>query len=196
MHYPMKRPLTLLAIKIALTLPVTYALVYPFLNPAASGGVFNEIERLGLLGSSILGGGFLVMVFLYCRDLSRALSLVRPSERAASPRSVWLMFLIPYNFVEDFFIVANVANSLQQEAQHNAALHSFKGFGKRSGMGWCAAQIVSLLPNELGSLAGFLALPLWITHWRFIRRVNAVLIETARANGLTNPAESRTTTIG
>lgn len=175
----MNRSTALIAVKIALTVPVAYALVYPLLHPPAVGGVFKELETLGLVGSVIFSAAFLALVFLYCRDLSRSLSLVRPSARAASPRSVWLMFLIPYNFVEDFFIVANVASSLRQEAQSNAALRSFKRFGRVSGLGWCAAQIVSLLPNEIGSVAGVLALPLWIVHWRLIRRANAAMAAAA-----------------
>ena len=173
----MTRQLLLLFIKIGLTIPVTYVLAYPFMNPSAVGGVFKEVEALGFYGSVILIAAFLVIVFMYCRDLHRSLSLVRPSARTASPRSVWLMFLIPYNFVEDFFIIYNVASSLRREAQHNLALNSFKSFGTVSGLGWCAAQIVSLLPHEIGSIAGVLALPLWAIHWRFIRRVNAKLAE-------------------
>jgi hypothetical protein len=178
----MNRSIALVLVKIALTIPVTYALAYPLLNPSVAGGVFREMEMLGLLGSVFFAATFLALVFLYCRDLHRSLSLVRPSARKASPRSVWLMFLIPYNFVEDFFIVSSVATSLRREAQHNSALHPFKRFGMVSGLGWCAAQIVSLLPNEIGSFAGVLALPFWIIHWRFIRRVNVALAEAARAN--------------
>lgn len=171
----MNRNIAPILVKIVLTLPVTYALAYPILNPPVAGGVVKEIKMLGLFGSVVLAAAFLAAVFLYCRDLHRSLSLVHPSARVASPRSVWLMFLVPYNFVEDFFIIANVANSLRREAQHNTALHPFKRFGMVSGLGWCAAQIVSLLPNAIGSVSGVLALLLWIVHWRFIRRVNAVL---------------------
>lgn len=169
----MKRDSVLL-LKIVLTLLVAYALAYPFLY-STGGGVFSDVERLGVYGSLALASGFLTLIFLYCRDLERTLSMVRPSARKASPKSVWFMFLLPYNFVEDFFIVANVAGSLRQEAQHSAVLQTFKGFGLWSGLGWCAAQIVSLLPHELGSIAGVAALPLWIVHWRLVRRVNAVL---------------------
>ncbi len=176
----MNHSFVLILVKIALTVPVTYALAYPFLNPSGVGGVFKEIETLGVFGSVVLVIAFLLMVFLYCRDLYRALLLVRPSARRASPRSVWLMFLIPYNFIEDFFIIANVANSLRQEAQHNLALRAFKSFGMVSGLGWCTMQIVSLLPNTIGSIASVLALPIWILHWRFVRRVNATLTEAAR----------------
>lgn len=162
-------------LKLVLTVPVAYALAYPFLYPGTGGGVFRDVERLGLVGSLVLAGIFLTLIFFYCRDLERSLSLVRPSARTASPRRVWLMFLIPYNFVEDFFIVANVANSLRQEAQHNPALLGFRGFGRWWGWGWCSAQIASLLPTEVGSVAGIVALPLWMVHWQLVRRVTAEL---------------------
>jgi hypothetical protein len=170
----MTRHLAFLFIKIGLTIPVAYALVYSFANRSA-GGIFKEVEALGFPASVVLIAAFLVIVFMYCRDLQRSLSLVRPSARTAAPRSVWLMFLIPYNFVEDFFIISNVASSLRREAQHNTALNSFKSFGTVSGLGWCAAQIVSILPHEIGSVAGVMTFLLWVIHWRFIRRVNAVL---------------------
>ena len=121
----MNRNIALILVKIVLTLPVTYALAYPLLNPSVAGGVVKEIKMLGLLGSVVLASAFLAVVFLYCRDLHRSLSLVHPSARVASPRSVWLMFLVPYNFVEDFFIIANVANSLRRESRHTIALHPF-----------------------------------------------------------------------
>lgn len=166
---------TLNLLKIALTLPVAYALTYPFLNPTVAGGVFKEVSMLGWGGSALVAIGFLMLVFLYCRDLQLSLSLVSPAARQASPNSVWLMFLLPYNFVEDFFIVTNVAVSLHKESESNSALQSFKSFGLVTGIGWCTAQIVSLLPNAVGSVAGMLALPFWIVHWVLIRRVNASL---------------------
>jgi hypothetical protein len=86
------------------------------------------------------------------------------------------MFLLPYNFIEDFCIVANVAASLRAEARHNARLQLARDAGLISGWGWCAAQIVSLVPHPLGSLAGLLAIVLWLLHWRFVRRANAMLV--------------------
>ncbi len=165
----------LLMLKIVLTLPVAYAFVYPLLNPAAGAGVFRDLALVGPVGATGIALAFLLAVFLYCRDLERTLTLVQPTARTASPRSVWLMFLIPYNFIEDFFIIANVANSLRREAEQNKALQAFPSFGLFSGLAWCSLQIVSLIPHEVGSLAGFLALPFWVVHWRLIRKVNAAL---------------------
>lgn len=109
------------------------------------------------------------------------LKRIRPEARAAHPRSVWLMFLIPYNFVEDFFIVHHVARSLRAEAEVNPALADLRSFGAASGLGWCAAQIVSLMPNRVGEIAGLVALVLWVVHWRFITRANHLLRDPAPA---------------
>ncbi|MDG9925314.1 MULTISPECIES: hypothetical protein [unclassified Pseudomonas] len=165
----------LLLIKIALSLPIAYGLAYPFLHPGAGGGILKEVEMLGPVGSLIAVLLFLMLVALYCRDLQRALALVRPAARKAKPRSVWLMFLLPYNFIEDFFIVANLAGSLREEALHNERLKLSRDAGLVSGWGWCAAQVVSLIPHQLGSLAGLLAILLWVVHWRFVRQANAAL---------------------
>ncbi|MBB1519124.1 hypothetical protein [Aquipseudomonas guryensis] len=165
----------LLAVKLLLTLLVAAALAYPLLQPEADAGIFRELEMLGPLAAISLTLLFLLAVFLYCRDLQCALSLVRPECRAAAPRSVWLMFLLPYNFIEDFFIVAHVTQSLRREAQANDALRPFSHFGMLSGIGWCSAQILSLIPHAIGSLAGLLALPLWLAHWHLIRRINRAL---------------------
>lgn len=169
------RNFLLTLLKIVLTLPVAYALVYPFLHSSQSVGILQELETLGVYGSIALGSVFLIFVFFYCRDLSRTLSLVSPNARVAQARSVWLMFLIPYNFIEDFFIIANVAASLRNEAAQNPALQSLTHFGLASGIGWCTAQIVSLWPSEIGSFASLIAIVLWIVHWRFIRQVNRLL---------------------
>lgn len=163
------------ALKLLLTVPVAVALAYPLVVPGANAGVFRELALAGPVGAALIGIAFLAAVALYCRDLARSLERVAPESRAATPRSVWLMFAIPYNFVEDFFIVDNVARSLEREARRNGALRSFRTFGRRTGLGWCTAQIVSLVPHEIGSLASLVALVLWVAHWRLIRRVNVAL---------------------
>ncbi len=85
------------------------------------------------------------------------------------------MFLIPYNFLEDFFIVSNVARSLRQEASTNPRLQGIRGFGIWSGNGWCTAQLLSLLPGVMGEAAGLAGGVLWAKHWHFIAKVNRLL---------------------
>lgn len=169
--------LTLL--KALLSIPIGIGLAYPFLNPDAPGGILGELKIFGPTGSVAAVAVFLLLVFFYALDLIKSLKLVSPASRRARPNSVWLMFFLPYNFIEDFFIVANVANSLKAEAASNPALSTFKSFGMISGLGWCAAQVVSLVPNQIGSAAGLIAIVFWIWHWVFIRRANRALIQSS-----------------
>lgn len=161
--------------KLSATAVVTAALLYPLFSPEGRVGVFTALESIGWLPAFILVAAFLVGVALYCRSLQRCLSLIRPACRTAQPKSVWLMLLLPYNFVEDFFIINNIVRSLRNEASIHARLGLHKHFGAVSGFGWCGAQIVSLSPNLLGTLASLVGLVLWAIHWRFIARVNRLL---------------------
>lgn len=160
----------LLVLKLTLSIPIGIALLYPLLQPEASGGILAELKGFGA-GAFAVALVFLLLVILYARDLARTLSMVSHESRVAKPASVWLMLLLPYNFIEDFFIVASVAKSLKLEAQSNPALSRFKSFGLVSGIIWCSAQIVSLIPNEIGAVAGLVAVVAWVWHWVFIHRV-------------------------
>jgi hypothetical protein len=180
---------TLTLLKALLCIPIGIGLAYPllFAPPEAPVGILGELQMFGPLGSALVIAAFLLLILFYALDLIRTLKLVSPAARTARPGSVWLMFLLPYNFIEDFFIVAHVARSLRAEAAINPALAGFtKGgsqpsFGMISGLGWCSAQIVSLIPNALGSAAGLLAIGCWVWHWAFIRRVNAALAKSPAA---------------
>jgi hypothetical protein len=163
----------LLALKILLTIPVAVALAHPLIDPSAR-GVLGELAVLGPAPALLVITVFLGLVFAYCRDLGVVLALVRAEARAAEPASVWRMFLLPYNFVEDFFIVADVARSVRREATHNDALRGCSD-GMISGIGWCTAQIASLVPSDVGTIAGLIAVPLWALHWWQMRRVIASL---------------------
>jgi hypothetical protein len=167
---------TFLILKGILTLPIAYLFALPFIKPEINGRVLREVQMLGITGSVIVGLVFLCAIVFYCRDLQTSLSLISPEARVASPRSVWWMFFMPFNFVEDFFIVANVARSIKNEAAKNPALAGLKSVGLWSGLGWCTAQIISLIPHELGSIGSVFALVFWIVHWRFIRSVNVRLV--------------------
>jgi hypothetical protein len=130
---------------------------------------------VGPLGISALVIAFLLAVGIYCRTLQRCLLLVAAPNRASHPSSVWIMFLIPYNFIEDFFIVKKLASSLRREASANPQLNEMTRSGSWCGNGWCAAQILSLVPGPFGEAATVAAVVLWASHWFFIARVNRVL---------------------
>lgn len=170
--------------KIVLSLPIAYGLAYPFIhstNGAPTGGILGEISVFGPAISAVVVCVFLMLVVLYARDLVKCLRLVSPEARAASPNSVWWMLVLPYNFIEDFFIMINIAKSLQTESMSNPALAQFTSFGKVSGLAWCVCQIISLLPNEVGSLFGLIAMVFWGWHWAFIRRANRAMLESKPA---------------
>ena len=163
--------------KVMLSIPIAIGLVYPFTGSGSSGGILRELEIFGPTGVVAAIIVFLALVLFYALDLIKSLKLVSPTSRKAKPNSVWFMFLLPYNFIEDFFIVCNVAKSLKAEAAINPALATLKSFGMISGLGWCTAQIISLIPNQIGSAAGLIAIGFWIWHWAFIRRANRILID-------------------
>lgn len=170
--------LTLL--KVILSIPIGIGLAYPFMYADVSGGILGELKFFGSIGSVIVMLLFLMLIYFYALDLIKSLRLVAPTSRKAKLNSVWFMFLLPYNFIEDFFIVSNVAKSLKAEALINPELASFKSFGMISGVGWCTAQLISLIPNHLGSIAGLVAIVFWVWHWIFIRKVNRILNKQAK----------------
>ncbi|MCR4465420.1 hypothetical protein [Burkholderia sp. SCN-KJ] len=162
-------------LKAILSIPIAFGLAYPLIHPAEGGGVLGEMEMLGPVGGIVVIAVFLALVYAYASDLRTTLKSVNRGSRAAEPNSVWLMFLLPYNFIEDFFIISNVAKSLEAESRINPALSGLRSFGWISGIGWCLAQVLSLIPNTIGSIAGGVAVFLWVWHWVFVRRANRML---------------------
>ena len=162
-------------VKVILSIPIAFGLAYPLIYPSKGGGILREVEMLGTIGAIVVIAVFLALVYAYASDLRTTLKLVDRGSRAAEPNSVWLMFLLPYNFIEDFFIIANVAKSLEAESRINPALFGLRSFGRISGVGWCVAQVVSLIPDTIGAIAGAVAAVLWIWHWVFVRRANKML---------------------
>lgn len=167
-------PAILESIKLFLSALVAFALVYPFLLPEPV-GLAKELAVLGAYGAVTLGIVFFSLVALYANDLRSILILVSPDSRKAKPRSVWWMLVLPYNFIEDFFIIHAVTESLRHEASGNKKLANLKSFGVLTGFGWCIAQIGSLIPNQIGSLFAFVALIMWVIHWGVVRKAKAAL---------------------
>ena len=85
------------------------------------------------------------------------------------------MFAIPFNFIEDFFIVINIANSIGEEKRTNGALSGINDFGMVSGIGWAIAQLLSFIPNIVGQIAGVVGMVLVIYHWFQIAAINRLL---------------------
>lgn len=149
--------------------------IVPYLNSSDKSGSLETIFSIGITGTVLLFIAFFVAIAYYCKSLQNCLTLISPQHRKATPKSVWYMFLMPFNFIEDFFIMINISNSLEEEAKHNIKLASIKDFGMITGVGWSIAQILSFVPNIAGQIAGALGIVLWIIHWRFIVKINKLL---------------------
>jgi hypothetical protein len=172
------RPRTAVLIKALGTAIVCGLIWWSFQNPDK--GMLREVTAFGPAVAVAVAAAFFAAVIAYASDLRRLLQAIPENHRAAQPNSVWWMLLIPYNFTEDFFIIENIARSLENIAKARPGLVRPLGhFGRRSGLGWCALQILSLVPHDVGSLGGVLALPLWLWHWRFVRKARAAMTQKA-----------------
>ena len=163
-------------VKISLSIIIALCALLPHINSTDKPGVFENVFSIGVIGSAAIIIIFFTAIGIYCMDLQRCLELIEPKNRKATPKSVWYMFLMPFNFIEDFFIVINISNSLQEEARENIKLQKYKDFSMVTGIGWCIAQILSFIPNITGQVAAIMGLVLWIIHWRFIININKQLI--------------------
>lgn len=129
----------------------------------AGGGVLGEVARLPPVVAAVAVVGFFAAVALYCRVLGQVLAAVPPQARATAVGGVWWMFAIPYNFTEDFFIVAAVARSLEHDGTlPRAVVRRWRHVG----VAWCMLQVVSLVPGPWGVAGGAAALVAWVVHWR------------------------------
>lgn len=164
-------------IKIILTIILVIWAAQPFMSSTNEDSVLGEIYRIGVIPSIVIMLSFFVMVAFYCRTLQRCLTLIKPENRKAKPTSVWYMFAIPFNFVEDFFIVINVANSIEEEKKSNIKLKNVSDFGMVSGIGWSIAQVLSFIPSFVGQIAGLLGMILVIYHWTQIAKINKLLAD-------------------
>lgn len=163
-------------IKLSLSVIILLCAILPYLNSSDKSGALETISSIGAAGIVILIVSFFLAIAYYCKALENCLKLIAPHNRKATPKSVWYMFLMPFNFIEDFFIMINISNSLEEEAKHNSKLSNIKDFGMITGIGWSIAQILSFVPNIAGQIAGALGIVLWIIHWRFIIKINKLLI--------------------
>ncbi|WP_247237979.1 hypothetical protein [Telluribacter sp. SYSU D00476] len=162
-------------VKIGLSGIVLLIALSPYIDSSDKSGALDMISTVGTAGISLLAIAFFIAVAYYCIALETCLSLISKGNRKARPKSVWYMFLLPYNFIEDFFIIINISNSIEAEANRNIKLLAMKDYGMITGMGWCIAQLLSLAPNIAGQVGGALGLVLWVLHWRFINKVNMIL---------------------
>ncbi|GAA4365764.1 hypothetical protein GCM10023185_36350 [Hymenobacter saemangeumensis] len=169
-------------IRLVLTLLLLAWAVQPFTSGSSQGNILEDVSGIGIPGTMLIVGLFFGMVAFYCRTLQKCLALIKPENRKAKPHSVWYMFAIPFNFVEDFFIVIDLANSLEEEKKTNVGLRDITDYGMVSGIGWCIAQLLSFVPGLVGQLAGAVGMLLVFHHWIHISRINRLLLQNQGLN--------------
>ncbi len=162
-------------VRLTLTMLIVAWAILPFIDSTTSESVLGEIYSIGIVWTVFIIISFFIMVAFYCRTLQKCLMLIQKENRKTEPHSVWYMFAIPFNFVEDFFIVINIANSLEEEKKTNDALKNISDFGMVSGIGWSIAQVLSFIPNMVGQIAGLVGMVLVIYHWLHIAKINRLL---------------------
>lgn len=162
-------------LKILGTLFAGGCFIYPFLSSTSS-GIIGDFKLLGPQVFTITVIIFFAIVAWYCWTLERCLSLLPLNSRLRRPKSVWWMFIIPYNFTEDFFIIYDLAKSLEKTSLPTKNwLVRLDPNGMFTGIGWCSFQFLSLLPNDFGRAMSIGAIILWIPHWLIIENRLSIL---------------------
>ncbi len=110
----------------------------------------------------VLVAALIPMIF-YLLTLQRALSRCSPERRAMEPGMVWLMLIPLFNLVWHFFVVSNVAKSLQAEfAKRQIAIDPSPGYS--IGLPMCILFACGVIPF-LGILASIGGIVCWIMYW-------------------------------
>ena len=92
-------------IRFTLTVLLVWWAASPYFDNKNSNNALDALLEFGIICSIVIFVFFFGMVAFYCLALQKCLTLIKPENRKATPISVWYMFLIPFNFVKDFFIV-------------------------------------------------------------------------------------------
>jgi hypothetical protein len=115
----------------------------------------------GIAGTILLVGLLPTIFFLV--SLQKALGRCQPHNRLMQPGLVWLMLIPVFNLAWQFFVVVNIAGSLEKEFTERGMATEPEP-GKPVGFAMCILNLCSLIPY-LGVLAGIGAFVCWIIYW-------------------------------
>ncbi len=111
----------------------------------------------------IILGIILLPTIFYVLTLQKALIRCSFENRTMAPGLVWLQLIPIFNLVWHFFIVINVANSLEKEFEKRGIPIMSKP-GRSIGLATCILSVLSIIPL-VGILLGIAALICWIIYW-------------------------------
>lgn len=105
----------------------------------------------------------LLPTIFYLISLQKALGRCQPHNRLMEPGLVWLMLIPIFNLIWQFFVVVNIAGSLEKEFTERG-IASEPEPGKAVGFAMCILNVCGLIPY-IGLLTGIGSLVCWIIYW-------------------------------
>ena len=139
----------------------------------------NESGALEILMVLVIAAICIVPTILYVLSLQKCLTLCSPEVRAMSPGLVWLLFIPLFNIVWQFFIVINIAKSVQGECLKRG-LPCEQNPGQAIGLAMCILAICGIIPL-VGIVASLAGLVCWIIYWVKVAGFSARLAAPAPA---------------
>ena len=117
----------------------------------------------------------LIPLIFYLLTLQKALNRCSPENRAMEPAMVWLMLIPLVNIIWNFFVVGNIAKSLDAEFKKRGIAEEPEP-GKKIGMIMCILMCCTIIPI-LGGIAALGYLVCWIMYWIKIAGFSAKIAE-------------------
>lgn len=131
-------------------------------------------EFVGVFFYAILGTAILLIpAIFYLLTLRNALLRCKITNRAMPAGQVWLQLIPLFNLVWHFFIVLNVAKSLNREFEERGMKTNPRP-GKSVGLAMCIFGTMSIIPY-IGVFFGFAGFICWIIYWVKISGYSAQL---------------------
>ena len=121
----------------------------------------------------------LIPLIFYILTLQKALNRCSPENRAMAPGLAWLLLIPLINMVWHFFVVLNMAKSLDAEFKKRGIAEEPQP-GQKLGLIMCILVCCGIIPI-LGILCSLGGLVCWIMYWLKIAGYSAKIAAPAAA---------------
>jgi hypothetical protein len=134
-------------------------------------GLFQPLHLLLILAIAILVLGPWVV---YIPRLQRTFEKCSPASRTMSPGKVWLLLIPLFNDLWHFYVVSNLAKSLENEFKSMKVSNADSQAGKLVGFAMCILFLCSFVP-KIGLCCWFAGIVCWIVYWVKIEGYSRIL---------------------
>lgn len=123
-------------------------------------------------------GAWLIPLIFYINTLQTTLNILSEENRKMPPGQVWLLLIPLFAFVWHFFVIKNIANSINAEAnslnvQLNETMPAYS-----MGLAMCILNCLILFPNStIKFMASVAAMVFWIIYWVKISNYKNILLK-------------------